>query len=112
VKGWSAAVALAACGGFRVFAPQPPAPSFRAETRLVVLHATIKNSRGDDVADLDARAFSVYENGRRQPITLFRRDDIPVSLGLVIDNSGTMRPSAAASKRRPLRSSGPRIPSM
>jgi len=92
VNAWSAAVALAAFGGSSVLAPQPPAPSFRAETRLVVLHATVKNSGGHDVADLDVRAFSVYENGRRQPITLFRRDDIPVSLGLLIDNSGSMRP--------------------
>jgi Mg-chelatase subunit ChlD len=33
----------------------------------------------------------VFENGRRQPIALFCRDDVPVSLGLVIDNSGSMR---------------------
>jgi VWFA-related protein len=33
----------------------------------------------------------VYENGQRQPIEIFRRDDIPVSLGLLIDNSGSMR---------------------
>ena len=66
-------------------------PTFRTETRLVVLHATVKNDRGDLVTDLDRSAFSVFENGRRQPITLFRRDDVPVSLGLLIDNSGSMR---------------------
>jgi VWFA-related protein len=33
----------------------------------------------------------VYENGRAQPIAVFRRDDVPVSLGLLIDNSGSMR---------------------
>ena len=71
-------------------APQAPA-TFHAETRLVVLHATVKNSRGAEVADLDESAFRVYENGKRQRITLFRRDDIPVSLGLLIDNSGSMR---------------------
>ena len=69
-------------------ARQPP---FRAETRLVVLYATVKNSRGELVTDLDRRAFTVYENGKRQPIAIFRRDDIPVSLGLLIDNSGSMR---------------------
>ena len=66
-------------------------PSFRAETRLVVVHAIVKNSRGQPVIDLDRAAFTVYENGRPQPITLFRRDDVPVSLGLLIDNSGSMR---------------------
>jgi Ca-activated chloride channel family protein len=43
------------------------------------------------VTTLGRGAFTVYEDGRRQPITLFRNDDIPVSLGLLIDNSGSMR---------------------
>jgi len=67
------------------------APPFHAETRLVVLHATVKNSRGELVTNLDRGAFTVYEKGKRQPIVLFRRDDIPVSLGILIDNSGSMR---------------------
>src|SRR5207302_586002 len=61
------------------------------ETRLVVLYATVRNERGEVVTNLDRGAFTVLENGRRQPIALFRRDDIPVSLGLLIDNSGSMR---------------------
>jgi Ca-activated chloride channel homolog len=64
---------------------------FRAETRLVVLHATVLNGRGELVTNLDQRSFTVFENGKRQPIALFRRDDIPVSVGLLIDNSGSMR---------------------
>jgi VWFA-related protein len=66
-------------------------PDFRAESRLVVLHATVKNHRGDLVTALDREAFTVYEDGKRQPITLFRKDDVPVSIGLLIDNSGSMR---------------------
>jgi Ca-activated chloride channel family protein len=66
-------------------------PTFHAETRLVVLQAEVKNDRGELVTNLDRGAFTVYENGQRQPITLFRRDDVPVSLGLLIDNSGSMR---------------------
>jgi VWFA-related protein len=67
------------------------APAFRVETRLVVLHATVNNPNGDLVTTLDRSAFRVYENGKPQPITLFRRDDVPVSVGLLIDNSGSMR---------------------
>jgi VWFA-related protein len=67
------------------------APVFRSGTHLVVLHATVTNSRHQLVTGLDQRAFTVLENGKRQPITLFRRDDIPVSIGLLIDNSGSMR---------------------
>ena len=85
------ALALASTMAVRaVVAGQPAA--FHAETRLVALHATVKNSRGELVTNLPRRAFTVYENGQRQPITLFLREDIPVSLGLVIDNSGSMRP--------------------
>jgi Ca-activated chloride channel homolog len=69
---------------------QPP-PTFRAEARLVVLHATVTSARGEIVTDLEQHAFTVYENGRPQPISVFRRDDVPVSIGLVIDNSGSMR---------------------
>jgi Ca-activated chloride channel homolog len=70
-------------------------PSFRAEARLVIVHATVKNAHGELVTNLDRGAFTVYENGRPQPITVFRRDDVPVSLGLLIDNSGSMRPLRA-----------------
>ena len=55
------------------------------------MHAIVRNARGELVTTLERSAFTIYENGRRQPITLFRRDDIPVSLGLLIDNSGSMR---------------------
>src|SRR4029453_6753459 len=71
-------------------AAHPPA-TFQAETRLVVLHVLVTNGRGELVTNLDRGAFSVYEDGRRQSITLFRRDDVPTSLGLIIDNSGSMR---------------------
>ena len=67
-------------------------PSFHAETRLVIVHATVKNARGELVTNLDRGAFTIYENGKRQPMTVFRRDDVPVSLGLLVDNSGSMRP--------------------
>src|SRR5439155_7337878 len=88
------ALALAAAMAGRAVIAGQPAP-FRAETRLVALRATVKNSRGELVTNLPQRAFTVYENGQRQPIALFLREHIPVSLGLVIDNSGSMRPLRA-----------------
>src|SRR5947207_259588 len=86
-------VALPACAlAAATFVAQgPPSPTFRAETRLVVLQATVKSDRGELVTDLTRDAFTVYEDGRPQPITLFRRDDVPLSVGLLIDNSGSMR---------------------
>ena len=83
-----ALVAIALLLPLGTFAQQLP---FHAETRLVVIHATVRNARGELVTSLDRSAFTVYENDKPQPITLFRRDDIPVSLGVLIDNSGSMR---------------------
>jgi len=66
-------------------------PVFPSETRLVVLQATVKNGRGELVTNLGREAFTLYEDGKAQPISVFRADDVPVSLGLLIDNSGSMR---------------------
>jgi Ca-activated chloride channel family protein len=82
------ALAVVALGSLGLLAQQP---AFRDDTRLVVVHATVRNTRGELVTTLERGAFTVYEDGKRQPLTLFRRDDIPVSLGLLIDNSGSMR---------------------
>jgi VWFA-related protein len=82
---------LASLVGLSVTSLSAEAAVFRSATRLVVLHATVTNKHGELVTNLDERAFSVFENGRRQPRSLFRRDDVPVSIGLLIDNSGSMR---------------------
>jgi VWFA-related protein len=66
-------------------------PVFRSDTRLVVLHATVVDKNGNLVTTLPQSAFQVYEDGVQQEIKIFRREDIPVSLGLIIDNSGSMR---------------------
>jgi VWFA-related protein len=64
---------------------------FHAETRLVVVQMSVHDDRGEPVAGLDQRAFTVYENGKPQPIALFFGDNVPVSVGIIIDNSGSMR---------------------
>jgi VWFA-related protein len=65
--------------------------TFRSDTRVVVCHATVVDKSGHLVTDLPKTAFTVYENGVQQPITKFNREDVPVSIGLIIDNSGSMR---------------------
>ncbi len=64
---------------------------FRADTRLVVLQATVVDKSGHLITTLPQSAFQVYENGARQEVKLFKREDVPVSMGLIIDNSGSMR---------------------
>lgn len=70
---------------------QESTPNFRADTRLVVLHASVVDKNGGLLTKLPREAFKVYEDGIEQPIKTFRREDVPVSLGLVVDNSGSMR---------------------
>jgi VWFA-related protein len=67
------------------------APVFHAESRLVVVDVTVHGARGAIVGNLDKSAFTVYEDGRPQPIAIFKGDNVPVSVGIVIDNSGSMR---------------------
>jgi len=83
--------------------PAPPsAPSeptvFRLDTRVVVCHATVVDKSGHLVTSLPREAFTVFENGARQEIRVFKREDLPVSLGIVIDNSGSMRNKIAQVK--------------
>jgi Ca-activated chloride channel homolog len=68
--------------------------SFRisVDVDLVVLHATVTDRRGGFVSSLGEQDFEIYEDGVRQRIRLFRNEDIPVTVGLVVDHSTTMRP--------------------
>jgi VWFA-related protein len=63
----------------------------RSDTRLVVLHTTVQDNDNRPVADLTERDFEVFEDGEPQKLKLFRREDVPVSLGILVDNSGSMR---------------------
>lgn len=69
---------------------------FRADVQEVVLHATVVDERQRLVTNLDKTAFTVFEDGQPQQITSFRYEDIPVALGIIIDNSGSMRDKRSA----------------
>jgi Ca-activated chloride channel family protein len=83
-------------------APPPPDDGkptvFRLDTRIVVCHTTVFDRTGHLVTNLPQSAFTVFENKVRQEIRRFKREDVPVSLGLVIDNSGSMRNKLAQVK--------------
>src|SRR5579871_3820957 len=66
-------------------------PVFRSDTRLVILPISVSDKNGKLITDIPQKAFKVYENGAEQPIKIFRREDVPISLGIIIDNSGSMR---------------------
>lgn len=69
----------------------PEDPIFSVGTRLVVLPVSVVDKSGKMVTNLPQKSFKVYENGVEQPIKVFRREDVPISLGIIIDNSGSMR---------------------
>jgi Ca-activated chloride channel family protein len=64
----------------------------RANADLVVLRATVRDRKGAPVSGLNQESFQVYEDKALQQIESFSHDDIPVTVGLVIDSSGSMRP--------------------
>jgi VWFA-related protein len=68
---------------------------FHSDVQEVLLHATVIDDKQRMVTSLDQNAFTVFEDGKPQVIKSFRHEDIPISLGIVIDNSGSMREKRA-----------------
>jgi VWFA-related protein len=62
---------------------------------LVVFNVTVTDNKGRPVAGLEAGDFRVFEEGRLQDVKLFHAEDTPASVGLIIDNSGSMREKRA-----------------
>ena len=63
---------------------------FKSAADLVVLHVNVFDGRSDAVPDLPESAFTVFEDDKPQPITMFSGVDVPVAVGLIIDNSSSM----------------------
>ena len=86
--------ALTALGTALLYSQQPDTGTvFHSDTRVVVCHTTVLDRAGHLVDHLPKDAFSVFENNVRQDIRVFKHEDVPVSMGLVIDSSGSMRNS-------------------
>jgi Ca-activated chloride channel homolog len=72
--------------------PDPQDTVFRgASSELVVLPVIVKDKQGRYVSDLAKERFVVYDNTRRMSIDLFTNEDTPVTVGLIVDASGSMR---------------------
>lgn len=94
---FSFAVGVALCGILQ----EPPSFTISDNVNLVLLDVSVKDSHGGYVTDLQRSNFEVFDNGRLRPVTHFSSVDTPVTIGLVVDNSGSMR-----AKRREVISSG------
>ncbi len=81
------------------------------DVRRVVLYATVReNKAGSFVGDLKQEHYTVKDNGRVQEIRQFKREDVPVAIGLIIDNSQSMmnkRSQIIAAAKAFIRTSNP-----
>lgn len=64
---------------------------FRSEAKEVWLHATVVDEHNRLVTNLQKTDFTVFENNQPQQIRFFKQEDFPVAMGILIDNSGSMR---------------------
>src|SRR5579883_108239 len=64
----------------------------RSDVRLVLLDVSVKDRSGQYVEGLDQSNFQVFENGVRQSITTFTSKDVPVTVGILVDESRSMLP--------------------
>jgi Ca-activated chloride channel homolog len=84
---------------------------FKKDVDEVLLHATVQDDKQHLVTNLEKNAFTIFEDGKPQTIISFHHEDIPVAMGIVIDNSGSMREKRAKVNQAALnlvRSSNPR----
>lgn len=98
------------CGACLLF-QQPSSDIIRTDVRLVVLPVTVRDKSGQPpTVALPRDAFSVFENGQAQSVQVFKHEDVPISLGLVLDCSGSMsykRGAVAAAAMDLVRESNP-----
>jgi len=66
------------------------APTFSLDVKRVVLYATVREGKARFIGDLEKQHFTILEDGKPQEILSFSRDDVPVAVGLLVDNSGSM----------------------
>lgn len=74
---------------------KPSEYTIHSDVRLVLLDAAVRDGAGGFVAGLSKDNFRVTENGKPQPITVFAAEDIPVTVGILIDESRSMAPKRA-----------------
>ena len=69
--------------------------SFTSSTDLVVVQANVRDHHGKPVGNLKAEAFSIADEGKPVPVSVFSNTDEPVTIGLVVDSSISMQPIRA-----------------
>jgi len=68
-------------------------PTFRSHAELVVLHVSVRDRSGRYISGLQKDAFTVIDDGKPQTLEMFSADEVPATVGFLIDNSNSMRPN-------------------
>ena len=68
-------------------------PTFRSNSELVVLHVSVRDRGGRYITGLSKDAFTVIDDGKPQSLEMFSADEVPATVGFLIDNSNSMRPN-------------------
>jgi VWFA-related protein len=76
-----------------IAAPQTQPPSFVAGNRTVAVYATVTNARGRLMTDLTRDDFAIDDNGKKQTLTLFANEIQPITMIMLLDRSGSMKPN-------------------
>src|SRR5947209_3270543 len=74
-------------------ASQTQQPSFTSGTRTVAVYATVTNAAGRLVPDLSRDDFTIEDDGKRQALTVFSNDVQPITVVMLLDRSGSMKPN-------------------
>src|SRR3954469_12117423 len=88
---YSVLLLMGVCAAQTGTAEKAPETTFRVGTDLVLLNVSVFDQDWKVIKGLPKSAFTVFENKVKQEVSVFRQEDVPVSLGLIVDNSASMR---------------------
>ncbi len=91
MRALAAIVGVIAVGAALAASQETASPVFKGGNRTVAVYATVTGADGRLVPDLKREAFSIFDNGRRQDLTLFSSDLQPITVVMLLDRSGSMR---------------------
>jgi len=108
---WPIIAAISTTSAKQAYSGHPAqGPVISVTSNLVVLPVSVLDSKGEFVSGLGIENFAVFENSQSQKIAFFRQEDTPVTVGLLVDHSGSMNgklPEVAAAAEIFARSSNP-----
>lgn len=79
--------------------PQPRPGSIQIDVDMVLVNVTVNDSYGHLITDLDKKNFRLFEDNVEQEILTFSKEDVPASIGLLFDTSGSMANKMEASRQ-------------